>query len=113
LAQRFAQLTSSSIFTIGETGFGSGLNFLAAWQLWRDTAPEQARLHFVTTEKFPLSRADLTRALALWPELDTMAQALIDQYPLYVGPGFHRLMFPHGVTLTLIIGDAATGLTQL
>ena len=26
-------------FTIGETGFGTGLNFLAAWDLWRQTRP--------------------------------------------------------------------------
>ena len=26
-------------FTIAETGFGTGLNFLCTWKLWRETAP--------------------------------------------------------------------------
>ena len=33
LAERFARLDSGAIFVIGETGFGSGLNFLATCQL--------------------------------------------------------------------------------
>jgi tRNA 5-methylaminomethyl-2-thiouridine biosynthesis bifunctional protein len=65
LPERWAALADSSHFTIAETGFGSGLNFLAAWELWLTTAPESAQLHFVTVEKFPLNKADLTRALAL------------------------------------------------
>lgn len=114
LAERFAKLTTHGIFTIGETGFGSGLNFLAAWQLWLQTAPADASLHFVTTEKFPLNKADLSRALALWPELAPLAQALVGQYPEFIGTGFHRLQFANGrVSLTLIINDAATGLEQL
>ena len=41
-------------YTIGETGFGTGLNFLAAWQLWRQTRPSpSAWLHFVSFEAFP------------------------------------------------------------
>ena len=28
-------------FTIGELGFGTGLNFLAAWQLWQQTRGEE------------------------------------------------------------------------
>lgn len=113
LAERFAGL-EVPFFTIGETGFGSGLNFLAAWQLWDQCAPAQACLHFVTTEKYPLHRRDLERALALWPELGDYARALIDSYPVFMGEGFHRLVFAGGrVRLTLIIGDAAAGLAQL
>lgn len=121
LAERFAQLSAESpqspespLFCIGETGFGSGLNFLAAWQLWNQTAAKTARLHFVSTEKYPLNKTDLTRALALWPELAELAQALIEQYPAFTGTGFHRLIFAGGrVTLTLIIDDAAQGFAQL
>lgn len=113
LAERFAQLHPTAVFTIGETGFGSGLNFLAAWQLWVETAPAGARLHFITTEKYPLCRADLIRALALWPELGALAQVLVAQYPPYVNAGFHRLNLSQNVSLTLIIDDAAAGLEQL
>lgn len=120
LSERFSALKNEnsdshcSAFTIGETGFGSGLNFLAAWQLWSEQAPKNARLHFISTEKFPLTKIDLTRALALWPELSDFSQQLIDQYPVFTRSEFHRLMFADGqVTLTLIIDDAATGFTQL
>lgn len=114
LTERWADLGEKTTFVIGETGFGSGLNFLAAWQLWDAVAPAQAQLHFVSVEKFPLGKADLTRALALWPELANFSQQLIDHYPAFVGTGFHRLKFQQGrVNLTLIIEDAATGFTQL
>jgi len=38
-------------FTIGETGFGTGLNFLAAWQAWSQDPNKSKRLHLVSVEK--------------------------------------------------------------
>lgn len=114
LAERWASLTDSSHFIIAETGFGSGLNFLAAWELWLKTAPASSQLHFVSVEKFPLNKADLIRALALWPELNFFTKQLIAAYPVFVGTGFHRLSFMGGrIKLTLIIDDAAEGFTKL
>lgn len=114
LGERWQQLNASEHFTIAETGFGSGLNFLAAWQLWLTAAPADAQLHFVSVEKFPLTKTDLQRALALWPELGEFTAQLIDAYPVFVGTGFHRLSFMDGrIKLTLIINDAATGFAQL
>ena len=114
LPERWAQLAPASQFTIAETGFGSGLNFLAAWQLWLHSAPADAQLHFVSVEKYPLNRADLSRALALWPELAALSQQLIDAYPCITGEGFYRLNFMDGrIKLTLIINDASQGFRQL
>lgn len=73
LPERFAALPEGGRLVIGETGFGTGLNFLCAWQLFREQAPASARLHFVSVEKFPLAHADLARALALWPSLTPSA----------------------------------------
>jgi tRNA 5-methylaminomethyl-2-thiouridine biosynthesis bifunctional protein len=113
LAERFAALGDSEQLVIGETGFGTGLNFLCAWQLFEQHATADARLHFVSVEKYPLSRADLQRALALWPELAAFAQPLLAQY-IAVHPGFQRLVFAGGrVTLSLLIGDALELLSQL
>ena len=39
-----------STFTIVETGFGQGLNFLATWAAWRDDPQHCARLDFVSIE---------------------------------------------------------------
>jgi len=106
LQQRFSSLEFSR-FCIAETGFGTGLNFLVARQLWLEKAPPQAQLHFISVEKFPLRRADLTKALTAWPELKDGADQLIENYPI-ASDGFHRLSFDDGsIKLTLMLGDAA------
>lgn len=108
LPERWQQLEGEgALFVIGETGFGSGRNFLLAWDYWMRCAPPTARLHFISCEKHPLSRTDLESVLALWPGLNDYSQALLASYPILT-PGFHRLEFAHGrVSLTLMLGDAA------
>ncbi|WP_159811526.1 bifunctional tRNA (5-methylaminomethyl-2-thiouridine)(34)-methyltransferase MnmD/FAD-dependent 5-carboxymethylaminomethyl-2-thiouridine(34) oxidoreductase MnmC [Pseudomonas sp. 18058] len=113
LAERFAALPASGRLVIGETGFGTGLNFLCAWQLFAQHAVAGARLHFVSVEKYPLSPADLQRALALWPELKPLADQLLKHY-VAIHQGFQRITLADGrVTLTLLIGDALEQLPQL
>jgi len=113
LRERFAALPVGGRLVIGETGFGTGLNFLCAWQLFEQHAQPGARLHFVSVEKYPLNAADLQRALALWPELKPFADQLLAQY-VAIHPGFQRLVLAEGrVTLTLLIGDALDQLAQL
>ena len=113
LAERFAALPAHGRLVIGETGFGTGLNFLCAWQLFEQHAVAGARLHFVSVEKYPLSPADLQRALALWPELKPLADQLLTQY-VAIHQGFQRIILGNGrVTLTLLIGDALEQLPQL
>jgi tRNA 5-methylaminomethyl-2-thiouridine biosynthesis bifunctional protein len=113
LAERFAALPAGGRLVIGETGFGTGLNFLCAWQLFEQHAVAGARLHFVSVEKYPLSPADLHRALALWPELKPLADQLLRHY-VAIHQGFQRITLANGrVTLTLLIGDALEQLPQL
>ena len=113
LRNRFSAMAPDERLVIGETGFGTGLNFLCAWQLFEECAPPGARLQFVSVEKFPLSRADLQRALALWPELSVFAGQLLDQY-VAIHAGFQRLVFDNGrIVLTLLVGDALEMLPQL
>jgi len=113
LAERFAALPAGGRLVIGETGFGTGLNFLCAWQLFKQHAVAGARLHFVSVEKFPLSPADLQRALALWPELKPFSDQLLKHY-VAIHQGFQRIVLDNGrVTLTLLIGDALEQLPQL
>ena len=113
LRERFAALPANAPFVIGETGFGTGLNFLCAWQLFDETAPPDARLHFISVEKYPLTREDLQRALGLWPELATYSEQLLASY-FAIHPGFQTLSLANGrVTLTLLIGDVLEQLPQL
>lgn len=98
-------------FVIGELGFGSGLNFLAAWRMWDQTKPENGHLHFVSIEKHPFDGAQLEDALSAWPELDSYAQSLISQWPGRVR-GFHRLHFSD-VTLTLVHDDVVDAIPEI
>ncbi|MCY1285204.1 tRNA 5-methylaminomethyl-2-thiouridine biosynthesis bifunctional protein MnmC [compost metagenome] len=113
LPRRFAELPAGGRLCIGETGFGTGLNFLCAWALFEQLAPADARLHFVSVEKFPLALPDLQRALALWPELQPWADPLLEQY-VGIHPGFQRLVFAGGrVVLTLLLDDVLDVLPEL
>ncbi len=100
-------------FTLLETGFGTGLNFLCTWQAWRDAAPPDARLHYIAVDLHPFRRDDLAKLHALWPELAPLSRQLLDRYPSSI-PGFHRLHLDGGcVTLTLLWGEATQMLSQL
>lgn len=113
LEQRWSAMQSDECFVIGETGFGTGLNFICAWQLWMQVAPALSRLHFISTELHPLTADELRSSLALWPELATYADQLISQYHV-LPPGWHRMTFSQGrVILTLLVGDANETLPQL
>lgn len=114
LAQRFGALKPGERFVIAETGFGSGLNFLAAWQAWQAADPPPgACLHFVSLERYPLRLTDLRQVLALWPELSILAGQLIDRYPELVS-GLHRRIFSGGtVRLSLYFGEAAAALDDM
>jgi tRNA 5-methylaminomethyl-2-thiouridine biosynthesis bifunctional protein len=100
-------------FTILETGFGMGLNFLAAWEALRADPAGPARLHFVSVELHPFTRANLDAALAPFTEVAPLARALLAVWPPLLA-GFHRMHFNGGrVILTLLLGDAREILPQL
>ena len=113
LAQRFAALTAGESFCIGETGFGTGLNFLCAWRLFEQVAPRGASLDFFSVEKFPLDDDELRAALALWPELHAQGETLLARWRRHV-PGWNRWHFADGrVRLTLALEDVAQAMPQL
>lgn len=107
LTERLSQLHDYQYFCVGETGFGTGLNILTLWQLWQQVRPDNhSHLHAISVEKFPLNKADLIRALNVWPELKPLAEQLIQQYPLPIA-GCHRLSFPEErFSIDLWLGDA-------
>ncbi|MGH8848494.1 MAG: tRNA (5-methylaminomethyl-2-thiouridine)(34)-methyltransferase MnmD, partial [Polaromonas sp.] len=99
-------------WTILETGFGLGLNFLVTWAAWKADPLRPRLLHFVSTEAFPASAEDVLRSAQTHPELLALAEQL--QRQLWgLLPGFHRLAFEGGrVLLTLCIGDAKAMLRE-
>jgi tRNA 5-methylaminomethyl-2-thiouridine biosynthesis bifunctional protein len=107
-----AAWASQSQWTILETGFGLGLNFLLTWQAWKADPLRPRLMHFVSLEAFPASAADVWRGASAHPELQALAEQL--QRQLWgLLPGLHRLVFDDGqVLLTLCIGDAKAMLRQ-
>ena len=100
-------------FVIGETGFGTGLNFLATWHLWRQSCNSDQTLHYLSVEGFPLDRATMMQCLQPWPELEPLAGQLLEAYP-DPQPGMHRLIFDQDrVVLTLLCGPALPVLRDL
>ena len=99
---------SEPYFSIAELGFGTGLNFLETWLLWRQTRPFGAQLSFTSFEAFPLPLPDIARALARFPHLaelaDRMLITLPSQWPTY---GEERpIRLDRQTQLMVVVGDA-------
>ena len=97
-------------FTVGELGFGTGLNIAALLDLWQRTAPPTAHLHIFSIEGYPLRADEARRALAAWRELEKVTTALLDAWP-DATPGFHRIDLPAcRATLDLAVGEVGWAL---
>lgn len=107
LPERFAAGVTRD-FTICETGFGTGLNFLAAYKLWQGfkNANKTHRMNFVSFEKYPLGIDFIEKSLAHWrddigAELDALARV----YPRDLSDGVHEMDVADDVRLRLYFGD--------
>lgn len=107
-----AAFASHKRFTIAETGFGTGLNFLSAWKLFEETAEPEAVLDYVSFELYPLAPEEIFAALDPWKaSLGGRLEKMIAQYPLRI-PGWHRIDFGR-VRLTLIFDDVNDAIPRL
>lgn len=103
---------SKENFVIGETGFGTGLNFLTTWQAWRK-ANTGGRLTFISAEAFPMRAEEIKKALDAFPSLRSLSEQLISAWPP-AAAGFHSHSFDGGnVSLILMFGDAREMFEQL
>ena len=111
LAERFSALTTDT-FTIIETGFGTGLNFLCVARLWLSSAPVNATLHFISLEKYPLSLPDMTNSHAIWPDLNAFSTPFLAQYQDLLDTETISI-FENRIQLQMLWGDANTNLEHL
>lgn len=108
-------------FTVAETGFGTGLNFLLTLQAYQKaqqaSSIQLAPLHFISVEKYPLTKEQLVQSLSILPQLQSLALTLINSYPdcpvEEFGQEFKTTFFNGQVQLTLIFDDAAQGFSSL
>lgn len=93
------RLSAGGRFAIAELGFGTGLNFFAALDLWRRVAPGGGHLDYTSFERFPLEPEQIEQALAPWPELRALAAPVLVAMPAQA--------FDLGdCTLRIVLGDA-------
>jgi len=113
LPERWRTLAPGQRFTICETGFGTGLNFLCAAALWLECAPPGAVLHFVSAEKYPLGKDEIATALSAWPRLNAMREDYLAAYPPRTRGVHRRWLWGNRVCLTLVFDDAIDGFESL
>jgi len=63
-------------FTVLETGFGLGLNFLSTWAMWEADPQRCDKLHFVSVEGFPVAAWDMIHHLEVLHPVDEIEASL-------------------------------------
>jgi len=111
--QRKIEAAAGQQCVVVETGFGTGLNFLATWRLFDAVKMPETKLHFISFEKYPLSKDIIRQALAPWDQqIGDYTKCLLDNYPLRA-QGMHRIHMRDDVILDIIIGDVNDYISEL
>jgi tRNA 5-methylaminomethyl-2-thiouridine biosynthesis bifunctional protein len=112
LKKRFAALKKST-FTIIETGFGTGLNFLTVAAHWLALAPSSAELHYISIEKYPLKLDDVARAHMLWPQFAEISHEFLPHYANLKAGNNKINMAGRRIDIGLHVDDILTALPQI
>lgn len=98
---------------ICETGFGTGLNFLAAAKLFKRQAKKGQKLFYTAIEKHPLKPEIIRQSLNHWRDhFPDIFDHYLDQYPMRIH-GFHPIMISKDIFLVLIFDDVLDALSQI
>lgn len=100
-------------FSILETGFGLGLNFMATWLAWLNDPQRCRTLEFISVEKHPFSSTDLAIAHAAWPEFAELSAALCGSWPPLIAGEQRIELDDRRCVLRLVFGDAVDQLPVL
>ncbi|MGN1392543.1 MAG: tRNA (5-methylaminomethyl-2-thiouridine)(34)-methyltransferase MnmD [Succinivibrionaceae bacterium] len=103
---------SKKEFTIGETGFGTGLNFLTLMNFYSslnkklNTNQQLPHINFISVEKYPLSIEDMYISHKNFSQLSTESNELLSIYK-NLHSGLNTFKVNKNFTLYLAIGDIA------
>ncbi|MEP3275390.1 MAG: tRNA (5-methylaminomethyl-2-thiouridine)(34)-methyltransferase MnmD [Stappiaceae bacterium] len=101
LPERFGK---SATFSIGELGFGTGLNFFETVRQFQIANPSgDQNLLFYSFEKYPLGADQMKRALSQWPDVAAIATSWLEDWR--PEPGVN-LLRQGNISLAVAIGDA-------
>lgn len=99
-------------FTVAELGFGTGLNILALWELWRRHRPSpSARLSVLTFEHALMTAEEAGRVHAQYPDVAGVSAEMLQRWPVRAR-GVQRIELGDSVSLTIAVGDALAALRE-
>lgn len=111
LTRRFAETQQQPNFTVGELGFGTGLNFAVLAEHWLTHGHGQ--LHFISVEQAPLRKVDFQRISKLREQRLPIYTELNRRYPPLLS-GWHRRYLAGGrIVLSLFYGTASEALADI
>ncbi|MEM1377208.1 MAG: tRNA (5-methylaminomethyl-2-thiouridine)(34)-methyltransferase MnmD [Pseudomonadota bacterium] len=95
-------------FTIGELGFGTGLNLFETWRQWIAHRRDDQMLTFVSFEAYPMEPDAMRTAIARWPDLLPLCEAFLPIWDL-AAPGINRFQLDRQTALEVHVGNALEG----
>jgi tRNA U34 5-methylaminomethyl-2-thiouridine-forming methyltransferase MnmC len=85
-------------FTVGELGFGTGMNLLVT----QEVQPPDSQLNFYTVEKYPFGHQELRDLWEGWSVPAPFLEDFLGQYA--PKPGWQQIIIP-GLSLHLFVGE--------
>ena len=106
-----ARWSQGGPFTIGELGFGTGLNFLETWRQWERARRPDGQLTFVSFEGFPLANCELNKAMVRWPDLQPFMERVLPCWET-LEAGLNRWQMDDQTRLIVVQADVLDGLAS-
>ena len=105
LANRFKL---SNKFCIAEFGFGTGLNFILTWKLWKKHRKPNSSLTYISFENAPLSKKEMMRVYKKFTDLNVYSKELIKKLTNTYKTNRSIYFYSENINLILIYDDFST-----
>ena len=92
-------------FVIAEIGFGTGLNFLLTWKLWKENRKTNGSLTYISFENAPLSKKDIERVYKKFKNLDGYSKFILKNIPERYKSTHRIFIKADNINLILIYDD--------